>query len=246
MVFFVTGGSRGIGREIVLQAVREGHDVAFTFVRQAALAREVEAAALDLRPDARCLGYQLDVRDSAAVDRVSEAVLDHFESVGAVVCNAGITRDNLLVNMTDEEWADVVTTNLTGSFYVCRAFMPSLLAQRFGRVVLISSVVHAGATGQANYSASKAGLHGLAGSIAREYGRRRITANVIVPGFFDTPMTRETMPEENKAFWIKYCPQGRMGDLSEISRVVTFLASDGAGFINGQTIPVTGGLDWSL
>jgi NAD(P)-dependent dehydrogenase (short-subunit alcohol dehydrogenase family) len=150
------------------------------------------------------------------------------------------------VSMSDEEWHDVISTNLHGSFYVCRAFMSNMLANRFGRIVLISSIVHSGASGQANYAASKAALHGLAGSIAKEYGRRGITANVVVPGFFDTPMTRETMPAVNKEFWLKYCPAGRMGDLGEVAKVVMFLASDGAGFINGQTIPVTGGLDWAV
>jgi len=146
--------------------------------------------------------------------------------------------------MSDDEWHDVIATNLHGSFYVCRAFLPAMLANRFGRIVLISSIVHNGATGQSNYCASKAALHGLAGSIAKEYGRRGITANVVIPGFFDTPMTRETLPAANKEFWIKYCPAGRIGELDEIAKVVTFLASDGGGFINGQAIPVTGGLDW--
>ena len=245
MVFFVTGGSRGIGAAIVCEAVRQGHDVAFTFLSNAEMARGIEKQAQEIRPGAQCRSYQLDVGDSDRVDAVSEQVLDDFDSVDVVVSNAGVNRDNLLVSMSNEEWDEVLRTNLSGSFYVCRAFLQNMLANRFGRIVLMSSIVHNGASGQANYCASKAGLHGLAAAIAKEYGRRGITANVLVPGFFDTPMTKETMSEGNKDFWLQYCPQGRMGELEEIGKTTVFLASDGAGFINGQVIPLTGGLDWA-
>jgi NAD(P)-dependent dehydrogenase (short-subunit alcohol dehydrogenase family) len=245
MIFFVSGGSRGIGRAIVLQAVAEGHDVAFTYVGREDAATETRAEALRLRPDARCQAYQLDVKDSAAVERVGDAVLDEFDTVDVAVANAGINRNGLAAHMSDEDWDDVIRTNLTGSFFVARQFLPTMIANRFGRILFMSSLGHSGVSGQANYCASKAGLHGLCAALAKEYGRRGITANCIVPGFFDTDMTREGMSEQNKSFWNQYCPVGRMGELSEVAKLAMFLASEGASFVNGQAIPVTGGLDWA-
>jgi NAD(P)-dependent dehydrogenase (short-subunit alcohol dehydrogenase family) len=245
MIFFVTGGSRGIGKAIVLQAVSEGHDVAFTWVQHEMCAAEVVAAAKASRPEARCRAYQLDVRSSAAVDKVGESVLDDFGTVDVVVSNAAVNMNNLVVSMSDDEWQSVIQTNLTGSFYVCRQFLPAMLSRRFGRIILISSLGHSGVSGQANYCASKAGLHGLGAALAKEYGRKGITANVVVPGFFETDMTREGMSQSNREFWLRHCPMGRMGELSEIARFVTFLATDGAGYLNGQAIALNGGLDWA-
>jgi NAD(P)-dependent dehydrogenase (short-subunit alcohol dehydrogenase family) len=245
MIFFVTGGSRGIGESIVLEAVRQGHDVGFTYLNNEKRAIQVLDAARKLNPDSRCKAYQLDVRNSAAVEEVGDRFIDDFDSIQVVVANAGMNKNQLLVSMSDEEWDDVLRTNLTGTFYVCRQFLPAMLANRYGRFILMSSIGHTGLSGQANYSASKAGLHGLCYSMAKEYGRKGITTNVVVPGFFDTDMTRESMSESNKEFWLHFCPAGRTGELREITHAVMFLASEGASFINGQAIPVTGGLDWA-
>jgi len=245
MVFFVTGGSRGIGAAIVLDAIRTGHDVAFTYLHRQEQALEVVEQARRLRPEGTCRAYQLDVRDSAAVEKVGDQVLDEFETVHAVVANAGVNLNNLAVSMSDEEWQTVIDTNLTGAFYVCRQFLPTFLGGGFGRIILISSIGAHGVSGQANYAASKAGLLGLSAALAKEYGRKGITSNVVVAGFFDTDMTREGMSEANRSFWLKYCPVGRVGELGEVSKAVLFLASDGASFINGQTLGVTGGLDWA-
>lgn len=245
MNFFVTGASRGIGAAIVLQAAKEGHGVAFTYLRNDEGARAVEQRAQSAGTAARIKAYPMDVRDSASVERIGDQVLEEFDSIEVVVCNAAINRLNLLAQMSDEEWDDVLRTNLTGSFHVARHFLPSMMAQRFGRLIFISSLGYTGVTGQAGYCASKAGLHGLAAAIAKEYGRKGITANVVVPGFFDTDMSRDDMSAANREFWKQYCPLGRMGELGEVSKVVTFLTSDGAGFINGQAIPVNGGLDWA-
>lgn len=245
MIFFVTGGSRGIGEAIVLEAIRQGHDVGFTHVANEKLATKVVAAAKTIRPEAQCRTYQLDVRSSTAVEEVADRFLDDFGNVDVVVPNAGINRRNLMLSMLDEEWDDVLQTNLTGVFYVCRQFLPTMLANRFGRFVLISSLGHRGVSGQANYCAAKAGLHGLSASIAKEYGRKGITSNVVVPGFFETDLTRGTMSDANKSFWLQYCPMGRMGELNEVATVVMFLASSAASFVNGQELPVNGGLDWA-
>jgi NAD(P)-dependent dehydrogenase (short-subunit alcohol dehydrogenase family) len=245
VVFFVTGGSRGIGEAIVLDAIREGHDVAFTYLHRQERALEVVERARRLRPDARCRAFPLDVRDSAAVEKVGDQVLDEFETVHAVVANAGVNVNNLAVSMSDEEWRTVIDTNLTGAFYVCRYFLSTFLGTGFGRIILISSIGAHGVSGQANYAASKAGLLGLSAALAKEYGRKGITSNVVVAGFFDTDMTREGMSESNRNFWLQYCPVGRVGTLDEVSRAVLFLASEAASFINGQAIGVTGGLDWA-
>jgi len=245
MNFLVTGGSRGIGASIVGEAVRAGHAVAFTYVRHASAAADVERSLRERQPSARVQAYQMDVSDSASVERAGDEILDGFGRIDVVVSNAGVNRPNLLVHMSDEEWQEVVGTNLTGAFYVARYFLPSMVGQRFGRFILISSLAHRGISGQANYCASKAGLHGLAWAIAKEYGRRGITANVVVPGVFDTDMTRNGLSTTNREFWMQYCPLGRLGTLDELSKLVTFLASDGAAFVNGQEIAVHGGLDWA-
>ncbi len=245
MNFLVTGGSRGIGASIVRDAARAGHDVAFTYLSRADDAAEVEQGVRGEHAARRIRAYQMDVSDSASVERGGDQILDDFGSIEVVVSNAGVNRPNLLVHMSDEEWHQVVSTNLTGAFYVARYFLPSMIGQRFGRFILISSLAHRGITGQDNYCASKAGLHGLAWAIAKEYGRRGITANVLIPGVFETDMTKSGLSTSNREFWTQYCPLGRLGQLDELSKLVTFLASDGAAFINGQEIAVHGGLDWA-
>ena len=161
MIFFVTGGSRGIGAAIVFQAARSGHDVAFTYASNETAAQDVLRKAAEIRPEGRYRAYQLDVRNSADVEKIGEEVLADFDSVDAVIANAGINKNNLLVSMTDEEWHDVLNTNLSGAFYVCRFFLPTFLANRFGRFVLMSSLGAGGVSGQGNYAASKAGMLGL-------------------------------------------------------------------------------------
>lgn len=244
MILFVTGGSRGIGEAIVLEALRQGHEVAFTYHTRSEQAERVLAAARELAPKARCRAYALDVRDSAAVERVGDQVLEDFDTVDAVVCNAGINLNGLAANMPDEDWQLVIDTNLTGSFYVCRQFLPTMVANRSGRIVFVSSMGKNGITGQAPYAASKAGLLGLSATLAKEYGRRGITSNCVVLGFFETDMTREGLSEGNRKFWMDYCPLGRTGQPVEAARTVLFLCSEGGSFINGEDISVTGGLDW--
>jgi 3-oxoacyl-[acyl-carrier protein] reductase len=245
MNFFITGGSRGIGRTLVLEAIRAGHDVGFTFLSAQDRAATVIEEAKQIRASARCQAFQLDVRDSSAVERVCDAFLDEFGGIDVVVPNAGINKRNLLVSMSDEDWDDVLRTNLTGAFYVCRQFLPAMLASRFGRFVLVSSLAYSGMTGEANYCASKAGLHGLSAAIAKEYGRRGITSNVIVLGFFDTDMTRSAMSHFNSEFWTRYCPLGKIGELQDVANAVMYLVSESGSFINGQVLPITGGLDWA-
>ena len=245
MNFFVTGGSRGLGEAIVLEAVKNGHDVAFTYNKGADQAKKVVAVAKDLAPKQKVIAYQCDQRSSANVEEVGNRVLDDFDTIHAVVANAGININGLAANYDDEDWKTVIDTNLSGSFYVVRHFLGTMVANRYGRIVFVSSLGAYGVTGQACYATTKAGLMGLSQSLAKEYGKRGITSNVVAPGFFDTDMTREGMSDFNREFWTKYCPLGRIGDPKECASVVLFLASDGAAFVNGQTINITGGLDWA-
>jgi NAD(P)-dependent dehydrogenase (short-subunit alcohol dehydrogenase family) len=240
----VTGGSRGIGAAIVEMALSRGHGVAFTYVERADAAQEICRAAEARAPAQKCKAYALDVRRSDEVERVGDRVLEDFEAIDAVVLNAGINRNAMAVHMSDQDWSDVLDTNLTGSFYVARHFLGHFVSRRRGRLVFLSSIAQAGLAGQASYSASKAGLLGLSAALAKEYGPRGITSNCVVAGFFDTDLTREGMSEGNREFALKYCPARRMGRLEEVASAALYLASEEASFVNGTALSVTGGLDW--
>jgi len=244
-LLFVTGGSRGIGRALVEAAAAAGWNVAFTYVSRAEAAREVVDAAHRLAPDAQVRCWPLDVRDSGAVDRVADEVLAAFGQVDAVVPNAGVSLNGLAYALPDADWSTVIDTNLSGAFYVCRAFLPALVAQRKGRILLVGSVIAGGASGQVAYAASKAGLIGLASTLAKEYGPKGITANVVAPAYFETDMTRDTMSAGLVDYANRFCPVRRLGALDELAATMLFLISDKAGYINGETIRVTGGLDWA-
>jgi 3-oxoacyl-[acyl-carrier protein] reductase len=244
MRFLVTGGSRGIGAQIVLDACAAGHDVAFTYRRSDTEARRIVSQAHALRAGAVCRAYQLDVRDPAATESVVDTAIDALGGLDVVVCNAGVNVGGLLVSMSDADWHEVIDTNLHGAFHVCRQALPAMLANRFGRIVFMSSVGKDGGMGQAAYSASKAALGGLSAAISKEYGRKGITSNVLVMGVFDTDMTRDGLSQNNRDFWSHHCPTGRTGELADATRAVLFLASPGAGFINGAELQLTGGLNW--
>lgn len=224
----VTGANRGIGRAIAEAFVASGDKVS-TLYRSGDL------------PDG-VLGVVGDVRDSAAVDAAFSEIEAVNGPVEVLVANAGITRDQLLMRMTDEEFEQVLDVNLTGSFRCVRRASKGMIRMRRGRIVLISSVVGLyGGAGQVNYAASKAGLVGMARSITRELGGRGITANVVAPGFIDTAMTAE-LPADRQAAYKAAIPAGRFAQPSEVAGVVHFLASDAAAYISGAVIPVDGGL----
>ncbi|MFC6355574.1 beta-ketoacyl-ACP reductase [Luethyella okanaganae] len=224
----VTGGNRGIGFAIAEQFVAQGYQVAVT-----ARSGEGPTGALTVRAD---------VTDAASVDAAFTEVEAALGPVEVLVANAGITRDTLLMRMSDEDFTDVIDTNLTGSFRVVKRASKGMLKARFGRVVLISSVVGLyGSAGQVNYSASKSALVGLARSVTRELGARGITANVVAPGFIETDMTAE-LPEAQQAEYKRNIPAGRFATPEEVAKVVVWLAGDDAAYISGAVIPVDGGL----
>jgi NAD(P)-dependent dehydrogenase (short-subunit alcohol dehydrogenase family) len=245
MIFVITGGSRGIGAEVARQAVQAGHDVAFTYQQNQAAADAVVAQCRDIRAGAHCRAYQLDVRNSADVDRFGQQVIDAFGTVDVVVSNAGINRNAPLMSMSDEEWSDVLATNLSGAFYVARAFLPAMLEKRFGRFVFLSSLSKDGLSGQANYASTKAGLLGLSRTIAKEYGKRGITSNVVAPGMIDTDMSRDNMSSAHEEFWTRNSPLRRIGTVAEVAAAVMFFAQPQNSYVNGTCLAVTSGLDWT-
>ena len=188
------------------------------------------------------LGVECDVTDPAQVEAAFTQVESALGPVEVVIANAGITRDTLLMRMSDEDWDAVIATNLTGAFRVARRAARPMIRNRFGRIVFISSVVgQLGSAGQVNYAASKSGLVGMARSLARELGSRGVTANVVAPGFIETDMTAELSEDLAKSYSDKI-PLGRMGTVDDVAAVIEFLAGDGGGYITGALIPVDGGL----
>jgi 3-oxoacyl-[acyl-carrier protein] reductase len=224
----VTGGNRGIGYAIAQEFVALGHRVAVT-------ARSGEG------PEGT-LTVRADVTDAASIDAAFTTVEAELGPVEVLVANAGITKDTLLLRMSEDDFVSVVDTNLSGAFRVIKRASKGMLKARYGRIVLISSVVGLlGSAGQVNYSASKSGLIGLARSLTRELGSRGITTNVVAPGFIETDMTAE-LPEAQQAEYLKSIPAARFATASEVAKVVSWVAGDDAGYISGAVIPVDGGL----
>jgi len=224
----VTGGNRGIGLAIAQAFAKQGDRVAVTHRGSGA-------------PDG-LFGVQCDITDPAAVDAAFGTIEAELGPVEVLVANAGITEDTLLLRMSEEQWARVLETNLTGSWRVAKRATGKMLRAKWGRIIFISSVVgHLGAPGQANYAASKAGLVGLARSITREMGTRNITANVVAPGYVETDMTAK-LSDEVRDRYLKQIPAGRFAVPEEVAGAVTWLAGDGAGYVTGAVIPVDGGV----
>ncbi len=236
----VTGGSRGIGRAIVVRLAAQGADVAFSYRGNEAAARGAAVAVEGL--GRRAIAHRGDVTDPGAANALVAAALAAFGRIDILVNSAGITRDDLLMRMTDQAWQDVLQTNLSGAFYATRAVLRPMLKARRGRIVNISSVAgQAGNAGQANYSAAKAGLIGLTRATAREVASRGITCNAVAPGFVLTEMT-EVLPEKIQEGIRAVTPIGRFGTVEEIADVVAFLCSDEAAYVTGQVVGVDGGL----
>jgi len=224
----ITGGNRGIGFAIAQEFVAQGHRVAVT-------------ARSGSGPEGS-LTVIADVTDAASIDAAFSEVEEKLGPVEVVVANAGITRDMLLMRMSDDDFTAVIDTNLSGAFRVVKRASKGMLKARFGRIILVSSVVGLlGSAGQVNYAASKSGLVGLARSVTRELGARGITANVVAPGFIETDMTAELSPELQQSY-VKQIPAARFASPVEVARVITWLASDDSGYISGAVIPVDGGL----
>jgi 3-oxoacyl-[acyl-carrier protein] reductase len=237
---FVTGASRGIGRAVSVALGAAGNRVAFCYSADEDGAKETQSAIEATGADA--LAVRANVADTASIDRAFDEIEDAFGSVEILVNNAGIARDGLVMRMSDEQWGEVVQTNLTGAFHTIRRATPKMMRARFGRIINVSSVSGmTGQAGQANYAAAKAGLVGLTRAVARELGTRRITCNVVAPGPIVTAMT-EGLPDDWRSWAEATVPLGRLGTAEEVGAVVAFLGSDAAGYVTGAIVPVDGGL----
>jgi 3-oxoacyl-[acyl-carrier protein] reductase len=238
-IALVTGASRGIGQAIALALGAQGATVIGTATSEqgaAAISHTLGEAGI------KGQGMLLDVTAQDSVDQVVAAVQEAFGAPGILVNNAGITRDNLLMRMKDEEWDDIINTNLSSVYRLCKACLRGMTKARKGRIISISSVVGAaGNAGQTNYAAAKAGLVGFTKSLAREVGARGITVNAVAPGFIDTDMTR-ALPDAQRESLLTGIPLGRLGQPEEIAAAVAFLASPGAAYITGETLHVNGGM----
>jgi 3-oxoacyl-[acyl-carrier protein] reductase len=238
-VVLVTGASRGIGKAIALALGKAGGYVVGTATSESGAA---QISAYMREAGIAGEGKMLDVRDAQAVADLVESVSSEQGTINVLVNNAGITRDNLLMRMKDDEWDDIINTNLSSVYRVSKACLRGMMKARSGRIINIASVVGSmGNAGQTNYAAAKAGIMGFSRSLAREVGSRNITVNTVAPGFIDTDMTR-ALSEEQRGQLVKEIPLGRMGDAEDIAATVLFLASPSAGYISGQILHVNGGM----
>lgn len=238
-VALVTGASRGIGQAIALELGRNGATVVGTATSEAGAER---ISATFKENGIEGFGLMLDVCSAESVNSVLNAIQERIGAPLILVNNAGITKDNLMMRMKDDEWHDVIDTNLNSLFRLSKGVLRGMTKARWGRIINIGSVVGAmGNAGQVNYASAKAGLEGFSRALAREVGSRAVTVNSVAPGFIDTDMTRE-LPEAQRESLITQIPLGRLGQAQEIAHVVAFLASEGAGYVTGATIPVNGGM----
>ena len=238
-VALVTGATRGIGQAIALELGRQGAIVIGTATSAAGAERIADTLKANGIEGA---GLVLDVSSDESVAQTLEHIQQHLGQPTILVNNAGITRDNLMLRMKDDEWHDVINTNLTSIYRLSKAVLRGMTKARWGRIINISSVVGSmGNAGQANYAAAKAGVEGFSRALAREVGSRGITVNAVAPGFIDTDMTRE-LPEAQRQALLTQIPLGRLGQAEEIASVVAFLAGDGGAYVTGATIPVNGGM----
>jgi 3-oxoacyl-[acyl-carrier protein] reductase len=239
-VAVVTGGTRGIGRTIAMRLAAEGANVAVSYRSNDEAAEETAAS---VRAEGvKCAVFKGDVASPADVQALFKGVSDEFGRLDILVNNAGITRDNLMMRMKEDEFDEVLRTNLGGTYLCTRAALRPMIRARWGRIVNVSSVVGlVGNAGQANYAASKAGIIGFTKSVAREVAQRGITANTVAPGYVETELTG-SLPEEVKDQIRNQVPMGRFGEAVEVAEVVAFLAGEGAGYVTGQTIAVDGGM----
>ena len=239
-VALVTGSSRGLGRATALELAERGWTVAVHYARSEEQAQEV-VGKIEVA-GGRAMAFKADVADAEACQALVESVTKELGSLDVLINNAGITRDTLALRMKAEDWQQVLDTNLSAAFYLCKAALRGMLRAKWGRVVNISSVVGVmGNVGQANYVAAKAGLIGLTKALAQEYASKGVTVNAVAPGFIASDMT-EDLAADLKAKYLERIPVGRFGKPEEVAKAVAFLASEDAAYISGQTLVVDGGM----
>ncbi len=239
-IALVTGSSRGLGRAMALELAHRGYHVAVHYARSAEPAEQL-AASIN-KAGSLATVFKADISQAEACQNLIKTVSKELGNIDVLVNNAGITKDGLALRMRDSDWTSVLDTDLSSAFYLSKAALRGMLANKWGRIINISSVVGImGNVGQANYVTAKAGLIGLTKALAKEYGGKGITVNAVAPGFIESDMTAQ-LPEELKSSYLAQIPAGRFGTAEELAKTVAFLASDDASYINGQTITVDGGM----
>lgn len=238
----ITGGSRGIGAAAVLAFARAGYQVAFTWNNHASAAEQVLARAQQMAPNSRFLALRADAADAAQVATAVRRAEQELGGLQVLVCNAGIAQQKLFTDTTDEDWRRIMGVDLDGAFYACRAVLPGMIHQKYGRILLVSSMWgQTGGSCEVAYSAAKAGLIGLGKALAKEEGPSGITVNIVAPGVIDTDMMAG-FTDEDRAVLAEDTPVGRLGTPEEIARTLVFLADEASGYITGQVIGQNGGL----
>lgn len=239
-VALITGGSRGIGRVVALNLAKEGYNITFCYTSNEAAAQET-AAEIE-KTGVKALAVKADVSNESDVNALVQAARDAFGPIEVLVNNAGITRDGLLLRMSEKDISDVLDTNLKGAFFCTKAVLKDMMKSRYGKIINITSIVGVtGNAGQSNYAASKAGLIGFTKSVAKEYGSKGICVNAVAPGFIETEMT-EKLPEEVKNTYLERISLKRFGTPEDVANVVSFLAGHKSDYVTGQVIEVTGGM----
>lgn len=238
----ITGGSRGIGAAAVLAFARAGYQVAFTWNNHASAAEQILAQAQQMAPNSRFLALRADAADAAQVATAVRRAEQELGGLQVLVCNAGIAQQKLFTDTTDEDWRRIMGVDLDGAFYACRAVLPGMIHQKYGRILLVSSMWgQTGGSCEVAYSAAKAGLIGLGKALAKEEGPSGITVNIVAPGVIDTDMMAG-FTDEDRAVLAEDTPVGRLGTPEEIARTLVFLADEASGYITGQVIGQNGGL----
>ena len=239
-VAFITGATRGIGRSIALELANEGYNIALNYRTENEALETLKKEISEL--SVKCYPVQGDVSKAEDSERMTKEIIEHFEQIDVLVNNAGITKDNLILRMKEEEFTDVINVNLVGTFNITKNVIKYMTKKRYGKIINISSVVGiSGNAGQSNYAASKAGIIGFTKSIAKELASRNITANAVAPGFIQTDMTN-VLKDEIKEAIESTIPLKRLGTAEDVAKVVKFLASDDSNYITGQVINVDGGM----
>lgn len=239
-VALITGGSRGIGRVVALNLAKEGYNITFCYTSNEAAA--LETVAEIEKTGVKALAVKADVSNESDVNALVQAARDAFGPIEVLVNNAGITRDGLLLRMSEKDISDVLDTNLKGAFFCTRAVLKDMMKSRYGKIINITSIVGVtGNAGQSNYAASKAGLIGFTKSVAKEYGSKGICINAVAPGFIETEMT-DKLPEEVKNTYLERISLKRFGTPEDVANVVSFLAGHKSDYVTGQVIEVTGGM----
>ncbi|MGI6712575.1 MAG: 3-oxoacyl-[acyl-carrier-protein] reductase [Bacillota bacterium] len=242
-VAIITGASQGIGRAVALELAKNGARVVVNYVDFAGCREQAkEVVSLVSQMGGKALELEADVKDLVQVEMMVQKVVEYFGRIDILVNNAGITRDNLLVRMKENEWDDVIATNLKGTYNCCKSVLKIMMKQKYGKIVNVSSVVGLmGNAGQVNYAASKAGVIGLTKSLAKEVAGRSINVNAVAPGFISTAMTEVLSPNARESL-IKHIPLQRLGKPEDVAQLILFLVSDKSSYITGQTIAVDGGM----